>query len=86
MYVSIGNNCMVRKSDILGIFDLDNATWSKWTRKALNMAEQAGAVVNAALDEIPNSFVLCAQAGRQTIYLSALTAATLARRAEKTIV
>lgn len=83
MFLHIGNNYMVQKAGILGIFDLDNATWSKWTRQALTMAEQSGEVVNAALEDIPNSFVLCAQAGRQVIYLSAVTAPTLQKRAEE---
>lgn len=76
---------MVRKTDILGIFDMDNATWSRWTRHALETAEQNGTLVNAAPDDIPNAFLLCQDRDEQRIYLSALTAATLTRRAEETI-
>lgn len=85
MFLHIGNNYMVRKADILGIFDMDNATWSKWTRQALSLAEQSGTLINAALDEIPNSFLLCQEQNQQKIYLSMLTAATLARRAEESV-
>lgn len=85
MFLHIGNNYMVRKTDILGIFDMDNATWSKWTRQALSMAEQSGGVINAALDEIPNAFLLCQEQNRQKIYLSMLTSATLLKRAEESV-
>ena len=32
MYIHIGNNKVVRKEDILGIFDLDSSTFSINTR------------------------------------------------------
>ena len=85
MYLHIGNHFMVRKSDILGIFDMDNATWSRWTRDALNRAETAGEVVNGALEEIPNAFLLCQEKGKQKIYLSMLTSQTLMKRAEESV-
>ena len=85
MYLRIGNNFMVRKSAILGIFDLDNATWSHWTRKYLNGMETQGRVVNAAMEEIPNSFLLCEENGIQRVYLSMLTVQTLQKRAKESI-
>lgn len=85
MYLHIGNNYMLRKSAIVGIFDMDNATWSLRTRETLNRAERSGALINAALDEIPNSFILCRENDTQTIYLSMLTAATLRKRASETV-
>jgi len=79
MYLHIGNNYMLRKRDIVGIFDMDNATWSHLTRATLTRAEQRGALINAAGDEIPNAFIVCDD---QTVYLSMLTAATLRKRME----
>ena len=81
MYLNIGNHISVRKSAIVGIFDLDNATWSRWTRDLLSRAERDGQVVNGAMEDLPNAFVLCEEAGKQTVYLSALTAPTLLKRA-----
>ncbi len=81
MYLHIGNHFMVRKETILGIFDLDNSSWSRWTRQLLDQAEREGRVVNAALDEIPNAFLLCEEQGTTTVYLSMLTVQTLQRRA-----
>ena len=59
MYLHIGNHYYVRKKDILGIFDLDNVSYSYRTRDTLNRAEKEGKVINASEDEIPNSFLLC---------------------------
>ena len=82
MYLHLGNDVVVRKNEIVGIFDLDNTSQSAWTRRYLSAAEKAGSVVNAAGLELPKSFVVCAHAGRQTIYLSQLNSSTLLRRSE----
>lgn len=82
MYLHLGNDVAVRKTDILGIFDLDNSSQSLITRKYLSAAEKAGRVVNAAGEELPKSFVLCAGAGGQTVYLCQLNSSTLQRRSE----
>ena len=78
MYLFIGGETAVRDEEILAVFDKDNATASHITRAALRAAERAGKVVNAA-EDLPKSFVLCADG---TIYLSGLNSATLLRRAE----
>ncbi len=41
-------------------------------------------MVNAAGNELPKSFVVCAREGRQTVYLSQLNSSTLLRRSEST--
>ncbi len=81
MYLHLGNDSVVRKEDIVGIFDLDNTSQSILTRRYLSAAERAGRVVNAAGSELPKSFVVCAHGG-QTIYLSQLNSATLLKRSE----
>ena len=44
MYLHLGQNVMIRKQDVIGIFDLDNTTWSFRTRRFLERAEQEGRV------------------------------------------
>ena len=85
MYLHIGNHYYVRKKDILGIFDMDNATYSHRTRETLNRAEKEGRVINAAEFEIPNSFLLCRDGDDTKIYLSMVTVQTLQRRANEHI-
>lgn len=83
MYLHIGNHYYVRKQDIVGIFDMDNATYSHRTRESLNRAEKEGKVINAAEFEIPNSFVLCVEGEEKKIYLSMVTAQTLLKRVQE---
>ena len=82
MYLHLGNDIAVRKTDILAVFDLDNSSQSIITRKFLAAAEKAGRVVNAAGAELPKSFVLCESGGGQRVYLCQLNASTLQRRSE----
>ena len=82
MYLHAGNNKLIRTKDIIGIFDMDNATYSYRTRETLNRAEKEGKVVNASEDEIPNSFLLCKEDNDTKIYLSMVTAQTLLRRVQ----
>lgn len=82
MYLHLGNDVAVRKTEILGIFDLDNTSQSVITRRFLSSAEKNGRVVNAAGEELPKSFVVCARDGEQTVYLCQLNSSTLNRRSE----
>ena len=78
MYLSIGNDMAVRDTSIIGIFDLDNTTYSKKTVAFLNNAEKEGLVIPC--DDLPKSFVLTAEYGLDRIYLTSLSAATLEKR------
>ena len=78
----MGQAVVVPEGDIIGIFDLDNASWSPRTRKFLELAEKEGRVVNAASD-LPKSFILRQRGdGTSAVYLSQLSSATLKGRAE----
>ena len=82
MYLHLGQSGVVPYRDIIGLFDLDNASSSHLTRKFLERAEKEGRV-EAVGDDIPKSFVVCGDKRRgQTVYLSQMATATLLRRAE----
>ncbi len=81
MYIHLGQDTVVRKSDIIGIFDLDTATVSKRTRDYLAKAEKAGRVVNVST-ELPKSFIVCQKEDKQIIYISQISTATLLKRSE----
>ena len=57
MYLHIGNQKNIRKKQLIGIFDTDNATVSEITRSFLKKNERSGRV-SSAVTEIPKSFVL----------------------------
>lgn len=82
MYLHLGNGVVVRKADVLGVFDLDNSSSSAITRKYLAQAEKSGEVVSVAGLELPKSFVLCAQPDGQRVYLCQLNSSTLLKRSE----
>ena len=85
MYLSIGKNTVIRDDEMIGIFDLDNCSQSFLTREFLSAAEKAGQVVNAA-EDIPNSFLICAEQKERsneescTVYLSQSSSRTLEKR------
>lgn len=79
MYLHLGGGFVVRSEDIVAVFDMDNATWSRITRDSLTMAEKRGEVINAS-DDLPRSFVVTEDAGVRRIYLSQLSSAAIARR------
>ena len=58
MYLHLGQDVVVRTEEIIGIFDMDNATVSRASKRYLAMAEKAGRVVNIT-GELPKTFVVC---------------------------
>ena len=68
MYVDIGMDLAVRASQVLGVFDLDNTSWSKRTREFLQRAQEDGCLIEAT-DELPKSFVLTQEYGRRAWHL-----------------
>ena len=79
MYLHLGQDLIVRKADIVGIFDLDNCSSSHITRGFLKQADRLKQVSLVA-EDIPKSLVLVNKEGHTTIYLSQLSTATLHKR------
>ncbi len=76
MYLYLGNDAVVETKTIVGVFDLDNASWSVHTRRFLSAAEKAGNLRTAA-EDIPKSFVLTTD---NQVILTQPNTAVLARR------
>jgi len=79
LYIPIGSDMSVRDKSIIGIFDLDNTTYSKHTRKFLAEAEKNGEVVTVT-EDLPKSFLLTSEFGMDRVYLCQFNAATLEKR------
>lgn len=77
MYLHVGNNKVIRKKEIIGIFDLDTATISSVTRKYLNEADKTG-IIETVQEEIPKSFIVT----NTKIYITQLSAAALHGRTQ----
>ncbi len=79
MYIPIGNDMAVRDSSIIGIFDMDNCTWSHRTRAFLKQAEDNGEVVPVT-DNLPKSFIVSEEYGMNKVYLVQFNSVTLEKR------
>ena len=74
---------VVRKEDVIGVFDMDNSTSSRHTRKFLKLCEDAGEVVDVSTD-LPRVFALCASEEEgERVFLSQLSSQTLIKRWEE---
>ena len=81
MYLFLGQNVVVPKKSVVGVFDLDNASSSRITRDYLARAEKAGRVVDVS-GELPKAVVITEEKGEQTVYLCQLNSSTLLKRWE----
>lgn len=83
MYLHLGQSVVVPYSRIIGIFDLDNTSWSYKTREFLDRAEREGRVISVC-EDIPRSFVLVGdREGAVMVYISQLSSSALLGRAER---
>ena len=79
MYIPIGNDMAVRDRSIIGIFDMDNCSWSYRTREFLKQAEEKGEVVPAT-DDLPKTFLVSTEYGMNKVYLIKFNATVLEHR------
>lgn len=85
MYLHLGQDVVVRQKDIVGIFDMENTTISRYTRRYLSKAEKGGRVDYVSMD-LPKSFIVCdsskkrGQRQKDTVYISQISPATLRKR------
>ena len=67
MYLHLGQDVVVHTDTIIGIYDMDTATWSKHTRACIAAMEKSGQV-QSIFDDLPK------------LYISQLSTATLLKR------
>ena len=82
MYLHLGGDTVVPSREIIGIFDMENTSLSKYTREFLSRATKSGAVVNVSL-EMPKSFVVGGGRERETVYVSQISPQTLVLRSRR---
>ena len=80
MYLHLGQDTVVKLREVVAIFDLENASIAKATKRYLALAQKQGLVVNVST-ELPKSFVVCVdEKGKNTVYISQISSATLKKR------
>ncbi|MBQ7500712.1 MAG: DUF370 domain-containing protein [Clostridia bacterium] len=78
MYIHIGCGNVLRKSKIIGIFDLDTATVTPASKVFLRRAERGNDLVNCS-EDIPKAFIVDEH---NRVYISQLSTRSLRARAE----
>lgn len=81
MYLHLGQETVVKTDAVLGIFDLENTSLSKYTKEFLVAANKRGSVINVSY-EMPKSYVLCLEQDREVLYISQISSRTLLKRAQ----
>lgn len=79
MYLHLGGDYIIKTSDILGIFDIENTSMSKNTRTFLQISEKNKQVINVT-QELPKSFIITEVNKQTRVYISQISAATLKKR------
>ena len=79
MFIHLGEKCIVRKKDIVGIFDIENTSVSAITKDFLNKAGKRGNVVYIN-EEMPKSFIIVKDEEETYVYISSLSSSTLVKR------
>ena len=79
MFLHIGNDVVVRKSDIIAVFDMDNTTISRQSRDFLQMAQKNNTVIDIC-DDLPKSYVVTNCDGESRVYISSVSSQTIYKR------
>ena len=80
MYLHLGQDTLVKTDDVIGIFDMDNTTVSKGTKRFLAQAEREGRVVSIT-EDLPKTFVVCGRTKKDCkVFLSQISSSTLRKR------
>lgn len=82
MFLHLGRDVVVPADSIITVFDMDTATYSRFTREYLAAAEQAGKVF-VITEELPKSAVVCRENGDFVVYISQISSRTLLKRLEE---
>jgi len=78
MFLHLGGDVIISKSDVIAIIDLRNIHRSEATREFLQVAEEEGFVIKITEKGNEKSFIL----STKNVYLSPISATTLKKRAE----
>lgn len=82
MFLHIGRGKLIKKSSVIGIFDLEITSQSKRTMSFLSKKEKSNHVINVC-DDIPRSFVVTREDNKERVYISQISPQTLKQRCEE---
>ncbi len=80
MFLHLGNDVLINTKNLIGIFDIEKSSISKFTKEFLGNAEKTKRIVNVSY-ELPKSFIVCLDEDlNETVYISQISTATLKKR------
>lgn len=79
MYIFLGGDISVNENSVIGVFDMDNTTVDKSTRNFLTRVQKENKVINVT-DDLPKSFCITEESGREKVYISQVSPSTIKKR------
>lgn len=80
LYLHLGQEVVVKTSDVIGIFDLEKTSTSKKTKDFLVSATKRGEVITVSY-EMPKTFIITKNRDKTTVYISQISSTTIKKRA-----
>lgn len=84
MYLHAGGNTLIRKKEIIGIFDIDNMNTEETMKDFLRRAEKNGRTVLAG-EGLPKSFILVLGEDGERVVFSPISAQILKNRTDMVV-
>ena len=81
MYLHIGNDIIIKKTDVVGIFELDGKITTDCTKEFLKRVQNEGVLTSAGYD-LPKSYVIVKEGEREKVYLSHISVSSLLKRSD----
>lgn len=80
MYLHLGQEVVVKTSDIVGIFDLEKTSTSKITKDFLVSTTKNAQVITVSY-EMPKTFIITKKEEKTIVYISQISSSTIKKRA-----
>lgn len=75
MYLYLGSDVVIKKDDVIGIFDIENVTVDRYMKDYLNFSQKNGNIYYVSLDMPKSIIVAC-----DKVYISNVSSDTLKKR------
>lgn len=79
MFVNIGANTIIKKRDVIAVFDIETTTGAETTREFLRKSNKRSEIVTLT-EELPRSMVVCNSRNGISLYVTDVSSAAIKRR------
>jgi len=82
MFLHLGSDVCINSKNIIAVMDLETTSVSKITKEFLKITTNKGNVININSEELPKSYVITKENGKNLIYVSPISSKTLLKRSK----